>query len=177
MSEALLGAIVGAAAGIAGGCFAALGSLRASQLAARAPLGHSLHRIVDIVITMRAIESTTGNEYLLVRREFESRWSEFSIQQRILCPSERLAELMALVRAAALSQEENPADLAELAGQTVEKVTRMVGAHSNTLFRFRARRQEAKIIREWLESEHGKKLRAANRTRLAALVPKRRCFG
>ncbi len=36
-TSVILGALVGAAAGLAGGGFAALASLRASQLAARAP--------------------------------------------------------------------------------------------------------------------------------------------
>ena len=95
-TSVILGALVGAAAGLGGGGFAALASLRPSQLAARAPLGPVLHKIGDTIIGMNATKGTS--EYLAPRREFERRWSEFSIQQRILCPSERIANLMKLDR-------------------------------------------------------------------------------
>jgi hypothetical protein len=166
-TSALLGALIGAAAGLAGGGFAALASLRASQSAARATLGPVLQKIADTIIGMNATKGT--NEYRVIRREFERRWSEFAIQQRILCPSERIANLMELVRAVAKNQSEPPEALLDLAGQTMEKVTQMLGAHYNHLFRFRARREEAGIVRRWLKSEQAKGLSEAVRTRLAAL--------
>lgn len=165
-TSAILGALVGAAAGLAGGGFAALASLRASQLAARAPLGPVLHEISNALIGMHATKGTS--EYW--RREFERRWNEFSIQQRILCPSERIANLMDLVRAIGRNESDPPEALLNLAGQTMEKITQMVGAHVNSIFRFRARREEARIIRRWLESEPAKLLSEAVRTKLAALV-------
>jgi hypothetical protein len=85
----LLGSLVGAVAGLAGGSFAALASVRASQLAARAVLGPVLQGIADTVISMNATKGTDA--YLGARREFERGLSEFSIQQRILCPSDRIA--------------------------------------------------------------------------------------
>ncbi len=171
MTEAtsvILGALVGAAAGLAGGGFAALASVRASQLAARAPLGAVLHEIGNALVGMNATKGT--KEYWEPRREFERRWNEFSIQQRILCPSERIANLMELVRAIGRNESDPPEALLNLAGQTIEKITQMVGAHGNSLFRFRARREEARIIRRWLKSEPSNLLSEAVRTKLAALV-------
>lgn len=171
MTEAtsvVLGALVGAVAGLAGGGFAALASLRASQLAARAPLGPVLHKISNALIRLSATKGTT--EYLEARREFESRWSEFSIQQRILCPSEKIANLMELVGAIGRNESDPPQVLLNLAGQTMAKVTQMVGAHSNSLFRFRARREEARIIHRWLDSDQAKLLSEAVRTKLKALA-------
>jgi hypothetical protein len=40
----------------------------------------------------------TENEKMTERLDFEIKWNEFSIQQRILCPSQRIAALMELVR-------------------------------------------------------------------------------
>lgn len=95
-AAAILGALVGAAAGLAGGGFTALASLRASQLAARAPLGPILHEISNTIIAMNATKNTT--DYWGPRREFERKWNEFAIQQRIICPSKRIGNLMDLVR-------------------------------------------------------------------------------
>ena len=171
MNEAtsvIIGALVGAAAGLAGGGFAALASLRASELAARAPLGPVLHEISNALIAMNAAKGTVA--YWEPRREFERRWSEFSIQQRILCPSERIANLMDLVRAIGRNESDPPEALLNLGGQTMEKITQMVGAYGNSLFRFRARKEEARIIRRWLESKPAELLSEVVRTKLAALT-------
>lgn len=167
-TSVILGALVGAAAGLAGGGFAALASLRASQLAARAPLGSVLHEISNALISMNATKGTP--EYWEPRREFERRWNEFSIQQRIFCPSERIANLMSLIAAIGRNESDPPEALLNLAAQTMEKITQMVSAYGNSLFRFRARREEARIIRRWLESEPAKLLSEPVRTKLAALV-------
>jgi hypothetical protein len=167
-TSVILGALVGAAAGLAGGGFAAIASLRASQLAARAPLGLVLHEISNALIGMSATRGTPA--YWQPRREFERRWNEFSIQQRILCPSERIANLMDLVRAIGRNESDPPEALLNLAGQTMEKITQMVGAYSNFLFRFRARKEEARIIQRWLKSEPAKLLSDGVRTQLARLV-------
>jgi len=74
MTEAtsvILGALVGAVAGLAGGGFAAIASLRASQLAARAPLGSILHEISNALIGMNATRNTPS--YWEPRRKFERR--------------------------------------------------------------------------------------------------------
>ncbi len=166
-TAALFGALIGATAGLAGGSLAAVASLRASQLAARAPLGPILHEIGNALIAMNATKGT--EEYWTPRREFERRWNEFAVQQRILCPSERIAALMDLVLAVARNESDSPQDLMTLAGQTIEKVTRMVGAYGNFLFRCRARREEARIIRRWLDSKQAEFLGATVRTKLAVL--------
>jgi hypothetical protein len=171
MTEAasvIIGALVGAAAGIAGGGFAALASVRASQLAARAPLGLVLHQMGNALISMSVTKGT--EDYWEPRREFERKWNEFTIQQRILCPSDRIASLMALVGAIGRSDKDPPESLLDVAGQTLEKITQMVGAHSNHLFLFRARREEARIIRRWLASDQSKVFNDTVRTKLAALA-------
>jgi hypothetical protein len=164
----LLGALVGAVAGLAGGGFAALASVRAGQLTARAALGPILQKIADTVVWMNTTKGT--EEYLKARREFERGLSEFSIQQRILCPSERIANLMDLVRAIGRNQSDPIEAVLNLAGQTMEKVTRMVGAHSNHVFRCSAHREEAKIIGDWLKSEQATLLSEAVRTKLSVLL-------
>ena len=171
MTEAasvIIGALVGAAAGIAGGGFAALASVRASQLAARAPLGLVLHQMGNALISMSVTKGT--EQYWEPRREFERKWNEFTIQQRILCPSDRIANLMELVGAIGRNDKDPAESLLNVAGQTLEKITQMVGAHSNHLFQFRARKEEARIIRRWLASEQSKVFNDAVRTKLAALT-------
>jgi hypothetical protein len=117
------------------------------------------------------MNATKGTDaYLDARREFERGLSEFSIQQRILCPSDRIANLMDLLRAIGRNQTDPIEAVLNLAGQTLEKVTRMVGAHSNRLFLYAAKREEAKIIRLWLKSEQATLLSEAVRQKLAALL-------
>ena len=76
---------------------------------------------------------------------------------------------MDLVRAIGRNESDPPEALLNLAGQTMEKITQMVGAYSNSLFRFRARREEARIIRRWLASEQAKLLSEVVRKQLAKL--------
>jgi hypothetical protein len=130
----IIGAVIGAGAGLAGGGFAALASLRASQLAARAPLAPVLYEISNTFIAMNSTKGT--NAYWEPRREFERRWSEFSIHQRILCPSDRISNLMALVLVAGRNEKDPPQALLNLAGQTLEKITQMVSAYINQLAGF-----------------------------------------
>src|SRR5580704_4596423 len=100
------------------------------------------------------MNATKGTDaYLSARGEFERGLSEFSIQQRILCPSDRIANLMDLLRAIGRNQSDPVEAVVNLAAQTMEKITRMVGAHSNHLFQCCAKKEEAKIIRLWLKSE------------------------
>ena len=77
---------------------------------------------------------------------------------------------MDLVRAVGRNQSDPPEALLTLGGQTMETLTQMVGAHSNTLFRFKARRQEAQIIRQWLKSKDADLLSEAVRANLRALL-------
>jgi hypothetical protein len=146
----IAGALVGAVSGIAGGSFAALTSFRASLVTARAPLGQILHDISRSLIRMHSAQ--TMSEQVEARTAFEIEWNKFAIQQRILCPSERIGSLMDLVRSVVKRESDNLSDLSNLAGQVVDKISRMVGAHSNRLFRFQARIDEARIIKEWMKS-------------------------
>ena len=82
---ALIGAAIGAVAGIAGGGFAALSALRASQVAARAELAPKLHELAAAVISLRGAIGT-GTE-MKARRDIELAWNDFSVHQRVLCPS------------------------------------------------------------------------------------------
>ena len=77
---------------------------------------------------------------------------------------------MDLLRAVGRNQSDPPEALLTLGGQTMEKITQMVGVHSNTLFRFKARRQEAQIIRQWLKSKDADLLSEAVRANLRALL-------
>jgi len=164
-TAALLGALIGAGAGLAGGAFAAIASLRASQIAARAPLGPVLHQISIALMHLRVTKGTP--EYVDAQKEFQLRWNEFSIQQRILCPSKRIGNLMDLIRATAADNRPEDRDaLLLLAGQTMERVSRMVAAHSNHLFRYHARKEEAKIVQDWLASPEGRNLSDAVRANL-----------
>ncbi len=172
MNEAtavLVGALVGAAAGLAGGGFAALASLRASQLAARAPLGPILHGLSQALVRVRTTQPDRS-DYWEAQREFELRWNEFSIQQRILCPSNRIAELMSLIQAIGRNESDPPKQLLNLAGQTMEKITQMVAAHGNSLFRLRAWGQERRIIRYWMKSKQAEELSEPIRKRLSQLA-------
>jgi hypothetical protein len=179
MTEAMaviVGAVVGMVGGLAGGGFASLASLRASQLAARAPLGLTLSEISGALVRVRtsvAANDAVDLQYAALS-EFEGKWRLFSIQQRILCPSERIENLMDLVRETT-KREGVPSDaLLNLAGQAVDKVTRMIGAHSNRLFSFKARKDEAKIIRRWLMSPESQILSDIVRSKLTALASWRR---
>jgi hypothetical protein len=77
---------------------------------------------------------------------------------------------MDLVRAIGRNESDPPEAPLNLAGQTMEKITQMVGSYSNSLFRFRARKEEARIIQRWLKSEPAKLLSDGVRTQLAKLV-------
>lgn len=147
---ALVAAALGAIGGVVGGAVASLATLRTSQLSARAPLGPLLHEIGQFLIKLNASVGTS--DYMGTLLRFESKWNEFSVHQRILCPSKTISNLMDLVRATTRETQSDPKDLLYLAGQTVEKITQMVGAHSYHLFRFRARCEEKKIVRLWLDS-------------------------
>jgi hypothetical protein len=148
-SAVIIGALVGAVSGIAVGGFAALASFRASLVVARVPLGPILHEISRAVIRMHSAQNSSEQTEALLA--FEVEWNKFAIEQRILCPSVRISSLMDLVRSVVKRRSENPSDLSNLAGQVVEKISQMVGAHSNRLFRFRARMDETGILKEWLK--------------------------
>lgn len=168
VQAALFGAFIGALAGLAGGGFTALAALRASQLAARTPLGSILHAIANTLIQIRVAAGASSRIEAL--RDFERKWNEFAVNQRILCPSRRIEALSSLLLAAARNEKEDPDHLLLLAGQTLEKVTRMVAAHSSHLFRWQASREESKVIRTWLQAPESQVLGEHVRAKLQELT-------
>jgi len=170
VSAALLGALIGAVAGLAGGALAAIASLRASQVAARAPLAPKLHNIAAELI--RLAPAIGQADEIGKRHAFELAWNDFAVHQKILCPSRRIESMVSLVRATqrgkASSDETANAHLA-LAGQVLDKLTRMVGAHSAHLFRFRAALAEDRILEEWLNSDESRIMSPELRRRISEL--------
>ena len=165
---ALFGALIGALAGLAGGGFAALASLRASQVAARAPLGGLLHELTTQLVKARAALGQPDEDRAVA--DFEQKWAQFAVHQRILCPSRRIEELSNLLRSE-LQRADLSADARlHLAGQAVEKLCRMVGAHSSHLLRACASRNEGRIVATWLESEQSNLLSADARSQLEKLA-------
>ena len=154
-TAALLGGAIVAIAGLAGGGFAALASIRASQIAARAALAPKLHKLARAIVHLSGAAGTNDETRRLGVLEID--WHDFSVHQRILCPSKTLEVLADLMRRTT-KEYKNYAweDLAKIAGQIQEKAARIVGLHSAHLFGFRARWQEKKVITDWLAGEaHG----------------------
>jgi len=84
-------------------------------------------------------------------------------------------ELTSLVRVALknLGTGVNDAErdaLVMLAAQTLDKVSRMIAAHSSHLFRWRAQYAEIKVIEDWLGAEESRLLSAEVRRRLSGLT-------
>ena len=136
VSAVLLAALVGALAGLGGGGLAALASLRASQLVARAPLAASLHQLGVRLVLARAALGTSEEDGAL--RDVELQWNHFAVHQRILCPSERLERLSDVLRTEFSRADLTPDARLALAGQIVEKLSRIVGAHSSRLLRWQS---------------------------------------
>ena len=147
----LLGVLIGAFAGIGGAGVAALASVRASQLAARAPLAEKLQRLVVAGTKLTAaLELRSGATE--ARLALEEIWSDFSIHQKILCPSVRLAQVLGLILKAHRSGpglEED--EIGVLAAEGGRHAAAMIAAHSRHLLRWRATREEARILAEWIE--------------------------
>ena len=152
---ALIGAAIGAVAGVAGGGFAALAAIRASQVAARAELAPKLHALGRAIISLRGASGT--DDEMKARRDIEVAWNDFGVHQRVLCPSRALEMLAYLIRRTT-KEEENftPKALLTMAGQAQDKASRIVGFYSESLFRFRARQKERKLVADWLAGDaHG----------------------
>ena len=94
---ALLGALIGAVGGLAGGAFAALASLRSSQIAARAPLAEKIHTVAAGIAKLQA-SLGTGDENQN-RMGFEVAWNDLATHAKILCPSRRIEEILGLILA------------------------------------------------------------------------------
>lgn len=154
MSEvvaALVGAAIGAIAGISGGGLAALASIRASQIAARAELANKLHHLARAIIRLQGAIGT--EDELEVRRDLELVWNDLGVHQRILCPSRGLEVLANIMRRTTSEQSVSTKALVTVAGQAQEKYARVVGLYSEHLFRFRARGKEKEVMTDWLADE------------------------
>jgi len=143
VGAALLGAAIGAIAGLAGGAFSGLASMRASQLAARAPLAEKIHELNKTVVTLRgAVGSPTFNAAL---NDFSLKWNDFIVHQKILAPSHRIGLLSDIVLAATIDAQVSPNDMVRLIGDSMNAVTEMIAQQSMHMFRWRARLAERGI--------------------------------
>jgi hypothetical protein len=163
---ALLGAGIGALAGLAGGGLAALAAVRASQVAARAPLGAKLHTLSRRIIRLQSRIGTSEEDR--ARRDIEYAWNDFLTHQRILCPSEAVEVLAYIVRRSTKESGVPVETWLTISGSSQERITRIVAAHSNHLFRFRAKAVERDLMEEWLLSPHGLLIDAGMRQKIAA---------
>jgi len=161
---ALTGALIGALAGLAGGAFAAVASIKASQLAARTSLAELLHDLSNRLISEYGALSSSDSD--LAIEEFEQQWNRFAVHQRILCPSRTIDQLTGLFRSEFHRDDLTPETKLALAGQIQEKVAQMIGAHSTHLTRRRVCSAERRILREWLAAEPSSLLSAQARERL-----------
>jgi hypothetical protein len=151
ITAVLLAAAIGALAGIAGAAFGALGSVRASQLAARAPLAEKIHGLAQSTIKLRAAIGTP--DFASRLNDFNIAWNDFAVHQKLLAPSYRIASINDLVFKAALQAQGNPNAFVDLAGQALSVVTDMIAAHSTHVLRSQALRAEKRFLNQWLATE------------------------
>lgn len=137
---ALLGIAGGAVAALAGAWMGMLASIRASQLAARAPLAPKLHAMSTAVVN--AMVAVDTPDYDVRVREFEIAWNDFIVHQKILAPSDAVTILVMVMRQAAHDKAVSPIQFVALAGEAMDVITEIIAAHSEYLFKWRARRAE-----------------------------------
>lgn len=141
---ALLGIAGGAVAALAGAWMGMLASIRASQLAARAPLAPKLHRLSSTVV--QAMVEVGKPEYDARLRDFEIAWSDFIVHQKILAPSDSVTILAMVVRQAAHDKAVSSVQFVAVAGEAIDVITEIVALHSEYLFKWRARRAERRPL-------------------------------
>lgn len=144
---ALLGATIGALAGIAGSGVAALASLRSSQLAARVPLAQKIHELSTKVVQLNAAVGT--QEYGDRLKDFLVVWNDLIIHQKILVPSKRLHLLHEIVRDAAVDPTLGQHGFPSLAGEALNASTDIIAAYSEHMLRWRARSAERSIAKRF----------------------------
>ena len=103
----LVAVAIGAVAGLAGGGFAALASIRASQVAARASLAPKLHELSNAIVSLQGAIRSGAQEEAEAKKNLECVWNDFAVHQRILCPSQAL-ERLAYARAAECQADHDP---------------------------------------------------------------------
>lgn len=152
VASVLIAAAIGALAGLGGSAFGALSSLRVAQLTARASLAPKMHALAAAIVKLRAA-TNDNREFASRMTDFHVAWHDLSAHQKMLVPSYRIGFLMDIVFRALPAIETHPDAFVDLAGQTTSVVSDMIAAHSLHLFRWRARRAERRLIKEWLEAE------------------------
>ena len=146
-----IGVLIGAGIGLGGAGIAALASVRASQLAARAPLAEKLHKLgVRGAELASALKSSSGVDE--AHLALETTWSDIAAHQKILCPSARLARVLNLIWRAHQPGEGLQEDqMVRLASEASWRAADMIAAHSKHLLRWRATREEARILDHWID--------------------------
>ena len=139
-----LGIAGGAVAALAGAWMGMLASIRASQLAARAPLAPKLHALSTTVV--HVMVAVGKPDYDRQVREFEIAWSDFIVHQKILAPSDAVTILAMIMRQAAHDKAVSPVQFVALAGEAIDVMTEIIALHSEYLFKWRARRAERRPI-------------------------------
>jgi hypothetical protein len=166
----LLGVLAGAVIGFAGSGFAAYSAFRASELQARLPLIPRIHTLGFAFVRLSTAKGTADENPR--RLDFESAWNDFRVHQQVLCPSIRIELLAYLLQRASRERDLNLVQAADLSGQFLDKITRMVGARSKHIFRWRANREERAIMLDWLESPESQALGAELRVKLRHVAKK-----
>jgi hypothetical protein len=136
LTVALIGAGVGALAGIGGSVVGALASLRASQLAARIPLAEKIHQLSQAVVKLTV--ATGKPDYSDRMADFQIAWNDLIVHEKILAPSRHLHLLAELVRDAAIDRSLAPGVFPTLAGEALNASTDIIAAYSGHMFRWRA---------------------------------------
>ncbi len=149
----LIGIAIGAFVGLTGAGLAAVASLRASQLAARAPLAEKLHQLAKAFVGRHPAIGTKDEAKSTLNLQVA--WNDFFTHQRILCPSERLQGMGTLFRRVMVAQHPNVKSreaAIKVLGAAQETIAKMVSAYSNHLFQWRARQEEQKVLQEFLDT-------------------------
>jgi hypothetical protein len=171
-TASILGPIIGAIAGLAGGAFAALAAIRASQIASRAPIANTLFRLAKAQVAL-AVSMTRGDVATDDRdkalRNVHTIWNQLTTQQTILCPSKRIGGLLALMKEVSQNTSGDSRHMLQLSGHLQKRIAQMVAVYSQTFLRVCARREEKKIIREWLASKDSEILTSDERAKITTL--------
>ncbi len=169
---ALIGIAIGAFAGLVGAGFAAVASIRASQLAARAPLAGKLHGLARAFVNLSKARRTADADEDELANLLQIAWNDLFTHQRILCPSERLQAMGTLFYEVALTEQvSSQAQIAAILvlGKAQETIARMVAAYSNNLFRWMASYEECNVLQEFLDGPDAQRLPAHITARLRSL--------
>lgn len=145
MSEvgaALLGSLIGAIAGLAGGGFAALASLRASQISARSSLGDLIHDVADALVSLD--QATSERALLAARNELGSRTNRLPVHQTLLAPSRVLSQVLVVTQQFISASHWDRVTLHRGAGALHFAISDLLAVQSQHILGFRA--HDAQIL-------------------------------